>query len=117
MEITEDYVSLEIAELLKEKGFYESCRVSSVATSLPTLQMAMKWLRIKHEILIEIIGFSLYNGKTKNFEIRYKSRLYGIKRTTPNYMEEIILHDTVPFQSYEDAALEGIKYCLTNLIK
>ena len=64
--ITEDYVSFETAELLKEKGFYEFCpysystffpnsphfgvtdlRKGSMKHQIyaPTLQMAMKWLR------------------------------------------------------------------------
>ena len=71
--ITEDYVSFETAKLLKEKGFdeevqrsffendgiYAPCDPSDVRRKdvlrIPTLQMAMKWLREIHNIVIEII--------------------------------------------------------------
>lgn len=68
----EDYVSLEVAKLLKEKGFDEYCRntyseygnnitIASVFTrkntelnnncySCPTLYEAQKWLREEHHI-------------------------------------------------------------------
>lgn len=77
--ITEDYVSYEVAKLLKEKGFDEPCLYyykdgiyykdgvlmfspslrgrNSYQTdtySAPTHQMAMKWLREVHNIDIEV---------------------------------------------------------------
>ena len=67
--ITEDYVSFEIAKLLKEKGFDEYCgyydktgeywdyktfnHKGDEYISAPTLQMAMKWLRKVHNLSIE----------------------------------------------------------------
>lgn len=64
--ITEDYVSFEVAKLLKEKGFDIPCRMSyfngllvdytmygfcdGELINCPTLQMASKWLRIVHKI-------------------------------------------------------------------
>lgn len=75
MFLSEDYVSFEVAKLLKEKGFDEPCRtyyrenklINDVCVnynqwnskspfgfiSAPTHQMAMKWLREKH-LYIEI---------------------------------------------------------------
>lgn len=73
--ITEDFVSFEIAKLLKEKGFNEPCRsvyeekilrvntmcdyfnseLSSYVCA-PTHQMAMKWLREVHKIDIDILS-------------------------------------------------------------
>ena len=75
-EITDDYVSFEIAKLLKEKGFDELCfalynpeeeliqcgvKLSNTQVgrvpgsySAPTHQMALKWLREVHNIFIEI---------------------------------------------------------------
>ena len=72
----EDYVSFEIAKLLKEKGFDESCYqkyddegylsfnhvgyinaekpTEDFSALAPTLQMAMKWLREVHNLFIEI---------------------------------------------------------------
>lgn len=64
----EDYVSLEVAKLLKEKGFNEKCRyiyntnhigittekinseLPNGCFSIPTLYEAQKWLRVKHNI-------------------------------------------------------------------
>lgn len=76
--ITEDYVSFETAKLLKEKGFNEPCLMcynsdkkidnyglyrsyknSDVfALTAPTLQMAMKWLRKKHNLHIIILPYA-----------------------------------------------------------
>jgi hypothetical protein len=73
MIITEDYVSFEVAKLLKEKGFDEPCiaiyedkvlrtntlcdyhnsELSSYVCA-PTYQGVMKWLRIKHNLSIEV---------------------------------------------------------------
>ena len=72
--ITEDYVSCNIAKLLKEKGFDENCaalyhlRTGEIIqqgvgyvfnnsqwenfVSAPTLQMVMKWLRETHNVLV-----------------------------------------------------------------
>ena len=74
--IIEDYVSFETAKLLKEKGFDEACHAfydkdgifisllqfignnnlkgidNEKVTFAPTLQMAMKWLREVHHIVI-----------------------------------------------------------------
>ena len=74
--ITEDYVSFEIAKLLKEKRFDGECRDyystdehfysedfksnwncvggTIIIFSAPTLQMAMKWLREVHHLVIQI---------------------------------------------------------------
>jgi len=67
----------------------------------PTQQMAMRWLREVHHLLIKIIwtGYeglfswdidNMYNGDWKNIDKEYSS--------------------------YEEAVEESIKYCLTNLI-
>lgn len=81
--ITEDYVSFDTSKLLKEKGFDWMCNgyynkddevsepyygdgegadnwnnqapsVRDLWFSAPTLQMAMKWLRVVHKIIIAI---------------------------------------------------------------
>ena len=123
--LTEDYVSFEIAKLLKEKGFDEECRAFYVkskecgielfhakepynynnnvhpCTSAPTLQMAMKWLREVHKIHIEIgynAGyFPVCISISTNESIPYKP-MQG-----------------KPF-TYEQACEAAIKYCLENLI-
>ncbi len=66
----EDYVSLEVAKLLKEKGFDEDCMAfytrdglfecnSYINTNVlkhptPTLYEAQKWLRDRHKIHISV---------------------------------------------------------------
>ena len=127
--ITEDYVSFEVAKLLKEKGFDEPCRsywadnhfssfehtklfVSNgdepVCLLRPTLQMAMKWLRKTHKIHIQIWilednGYWFDIEKIVNAQYKHKS-LYSTG------LEDIY------FESYEQACEAAIKYCLTNLI-
>jgi hypothetical protein len=124
--ITEDYVSFETAKLLKEKGFDGECDlfgrtdeseliireaakiayeqgIDDECVILPTLQMAMKWLREERKINIEIITYW-----TKD-----KSMVYG-NRIVHNgvVLKEI---DTA-YNSYEQACEVAIKYCLENLI-
>ena len=71
----------------------------------PTLQMAMKWLREKHNIVISIVpNFS--TGK-----IQYGAMVIPCNVDNPC---------TIPLESlypsYEKACEAGIKYCLENLI-
>jgi len=124
--ITEDYVSFEVAKLLKEKGFNEECDVAyskingeyllndvvddygygstnsylecKNEMSAPTLQMAMKWLRTKK--LIILIGVSknnYYNAKILDTRSNGYVKIGG-------------------YDAYEEAEEEAIKYCLTTLI-
>jgi hypothetical protein len=110
--ITEDYVSFNIAKLLKEKGFDEYCGYYSSDgeywgyctynhkgkdyISAPTLQMAMKWLREVHHITIGIT-FSL---GIITYEIQ---------------KDEEFITAIGSGRSYEDMVEEAIKCCL-NLI-
>lgn len=65
--ITEDYCSNEVAELLREKGFKEPVtelnRLLFKEGEKPvlkiTLQKAMKWLRLVHDIMISPYALSL----------------------------------------------------------
>jgi len=128
--ITEDYVSFEVAKLLKEKGFDEDCHaywnlttetktpkiglsVSSknwnykwnpipFPISAPTLQMAMKWLREVHKIHITIYPYGEYQCDNYQFDI-YKNKKYLFSRDE-GYMTN------------EQACEAAIKYCLENLI-
>ena len=116
--IKEQYVSFEVAKLLKDKGFKEetygnyylggkfdgkfeeSSKVNwnkffKTPIAAPTQQMAMRWLREVHDIKIMIRP---YVDGTYSYEI-----LNGFWY--------------VNFDSYEDAAEEAIKYCLENLVK
>jgi len=114
--ITEDYVSFEIAKLLKEKGFnplecgmYYSIETGKKTTELltsliacPTLQMARKWLRKIYEIDI-VIDIS---------DPSVKDRKYYCMIWDGNNNSHIL--DL--FNSYEQACEAAIKYCLEHLI-
>ena len=126
--ITEDYVSFEIAKLLKEKGFDE--RVKSYYTesglegymftlkttkntelnnefiSRPTHQMAMKWLREEKEIYITII-YGDYPSLNKVFWTLQIDSLEGFDLPDSFYKE---------YDKYEEACEAAIKYCLENLL-
>ena len=121
--ITEDYVSFETAKLLKEKGF-ENDAISCINVfkghiykiqdrlihadddvTIPTLQMAIKWLRKNHQIFIRPNINFLY-------PIRYYCEIfcYGDNLKTQQDVT------TENFESPEEACEAAIKYCLENLI-
>ena len=129
--IKEAYVSVEVAKLLKEKGFdtpvnyeyhyiinvpqfhkkkhnfngieYSNC--SSEWYSAPTHQMAMSWLREVHKIFIEIgVRIDLNGNYHFSYRILDKECKYVIKVCTDFDW------------TYEDAVEAALKYCLENLI-
>ena len=126
--ITEDFCSLEVAKLLKEKGFDELCifKYSSEGVrmkagvaidewqnselddddecSCVSHQMAMKWLRETHNINIDIA--SIWNQK--RFE-------YQVFVVTPENAKQCYIDDKL-YLGYEEAVEAGIKYCLEKLI-
>ena len=127
----EDYVSFETAKLLKEKGFNYPCRVVYSPKGIvkhylkeevyahhlkghkklcPTLQMAMKWLRKVHNIIVSpyalSLGYYFEIFDLTNRDITGCKPLYKIG--IPN-KEDIL-------STYEQACEAGIKYCLENLI-
>lgn len=132
--ITEDYVSFEVAKLLKEKGFDEPVmhhftpdgtqRKFQQAfyrddVAQPTLQMAMKWLREEHNIHIAIN--ICYTENPELFQPDYyayvNSTVTGeslIKETCPLVQDNSLTPKG--FTSYEEACESAIKYCLENLI-
>jgi len=118
--ITEDYVSFEIAKLLKEKGFNEKCymywdevtNIMEIADEYapflstyipaPTLQMAMKWLRERGFIIAPIPDFRFNKLLFTNIIIK-------INDDPQQLVSEL-------YNTYEEACEGGIKYCLENLI-
>jgi hypothetical protein len=122
--ITEDYCSYEVAKLLKEKGFNEPCdnyydkkgsekqepqelTWNEIMYSYneflkaPTHQMAMKWLREVHGLIISI-----------EFQIicpTWKWRIY-IKSSNDKHT------DFRHYNKYEDAVEKALKYTVENLI-
>ena len=129
--ITEDYVNFEITKLLKEKGFSEntehkiwyvikqfstgchwnSCTYKVGDTTreynddccipMPTLQMAMKWLREVHNLHVDI----------DPSEGDWKPNIIELENWSCVDNGEISICNT-----YEQACEAAIKYCLENLI-
>lgn len=105
--ITEDYVSFETAKLLKEKGFDVNCythyssdgqnvyynyQTPSDGINMPTLQMAMKWLRETYNIILWV---EPHEGK---YDIHYYQGPYHPKWRGVGY------------DKWEDACNAGIKF-------
>lgn len=137
--ITEDYVSFEIAKLLKEKGFDEYCMyfytlkdegregyksnkrmgefahnsdpdLKERAVSCPTLQMAMKWLREVHHYYIQVMLDSWACGGHMGYYV-------VIQKTDSEF--EMMLQDVrerVFYNTPEEAAEDAIMYIVENLI-
>lgn len=108
--ITEDYVSLETAKLLKEKGFdIDECEVHYDPLDNTqydiTLQMVMKWLREVHNIHIAFTWCSSYRGN--NLFSYHIDKMNDVAYNGYDSNEEHI---------YEEACEAAIKYCLENLI-
>lgn len=125
--ITEDYVSYEVAKLLKEKGFNEICSryynsqfnemrtvgdicmmnwnsISDEYISIPTLQMAMKWLREEYKIFICIVFLE-------------EPDMYGFTIEDTLSKKYLATSKNDGHQTYEEACEAAIMYCLENLIK
>ena len=120
--INEDYVSFEVAKLLKEKGFDSPCMgrysVRSKEFHLdctkmcnngglfecaaPSQAMAMKWLRETHSIAIESMLLS-------------HGWFCQIEKILEDFCKEYI-DETDSYKTYEEAVEAAIKYCLENLI-
>jgi len=133
----EDYVSFKIAKLLKENRFDWKC-LDWYSTkgnlyyyadsfekdldgidelcSAPTLQVAMKWLREVHKLFIEI-DYELYsnvNQEDENEKYQYGIAIKFIKQKEFEEVKRLVLNTL--YNTYEDAAMDAIKYCLTKLL-
>ena len=119
--VTEDYVSFEVAKLLKEKGFDGAVHshynqeggiimggnpITKNCIERPTLQMAMKWLRKEHKL--EIYPFH-HKGYPKD------KWGYNIKKEMPLSVIDKFQMLAI-FDSNEESCDAAIKHCLENLI-
>lgn len=120
--IQEDYVSFETAKLLKEKGFDEPCMYYSTEEAVyirkPTQALAIKWLRIKHNIHISI--------QTIGNEHDYPRYMYQVcnlkdwKCSIHNALKELeieyedLVRESHPYP--EEAIEQSLQYCLKHLI-
>jgi len=115
--ITEDYCSQEVYRLLREKGFDEEVHTTfdkeGYTQPSITLQMAMKWLRIEHNIHIELNwdkGNQLYS-----FQI-WKPGKYQPEISSLDLWRIYKDYNYPGEWKYEQACEVAIKYCLENLI-
>lgn len=126
--ITEDYVSYEVAKLLKEKGFDESCKAyyedgkfcwvwndgcsrntdNPKYVSCPTQQMARKWFRREKCIIIFIVPTLDDKG---NFAYCYEIVTWNEEE---GIYEEKYMSSW--FHIFEEAVDAALMYCLTNMI-
>ena len=128
-QITEDYVSYEIAKLLKEKGFNEEVRtfynsngkiedcafllnhnldIGSGFTSAPSQSIVLKWVREVHSIYI-----------TSDTEINDKHCFYPVIYTMTEEswdMQSFEELEKLSFNNPEQAVEAAILYVLKNLI-
>ena len=123
--ITEDFCSFELSKLLKEKGFDGECigcywdsketfdinyeplsysdgDLRDEVVLAPTYQMAMKWLRERHVIIV-IVPAYFNSEQCASWDIDIWAG--------DNY--EHLFED---YSTYEEAVEAALKYCLTKLI-
>jgi hypothetical protein len=134
----ESYVKFETAKLLKEKGFYWDCehyykpngeivRTSHTEGSrhinssvlyehqylAPTQQMACRWLREEHNILVTVAPCEVGAGVDD-----YTYVIYEIQPEDYHFefIEQGRMQPVAYTMDYEGTLEEGIKHVLTNLI-
>lgn len=137
--ITEDYVSLETAKLLKDKGFrcatnryynaqYDEIRTTSDtfmmnwndakymkhlgmegAVAIPTLQMAAKWLREEHNLSID---------NTCSIRGFYCSVVRIVKDKSGRIIdvEDSADWETSYCKTFEEAFDKALKFCLERML-
>lgn len=129
--ITEDFVSFNVAKLLKEKGFDELCifkynsegvrmkagvaidewqnsELDDDECSCPSQSMAMKWLRDVHKLAF-IISPQWAEGDMRN-PCRWYWEIRGLEDIGLDVYSNPLCN------TYEEAVEAAIKYSLENLI-
>ncbi len=142
--ITEDFVSFETANLLKEKGFNETCRAfwkvwdkhTTICDCSPShlfeycynsmleqynddeeLNITAPTLQMAMKWLREIHNLFIFIStwlRNKDGAIQY---YYEIRNLNDKDFETITECTSTEFDSYEKTCEAAIKYCLKNLIK
>lgn len=123
----EDFVTLEIAKKLKEKGFpikaktegkFGLTKVKEVEI-LPTISQVLKWLREEKDIHIEPCiladADTDADGKVINEFTYWSFSIMSIANGDMIYFEYEHIDDK-RFDSYEEATIDGIEYVIDNLI-
>lgn len=128
--ITEDYVSFETAKLLKAKGFENSeptCinvfkgHIHKIQdrlihadddVTIPTLQMAMKWLREVHRLHVEVVP-NPFNFEHQDIQDGWGCEVIHLSDLSYDSDYEFFQKK---YSTHEEACETAIKYCLENLI-
>ena len=123
--ITEDYVSFELAKLLKKKGFDQNCAhyyldgtiyrhhptevlpIGKETFAAPTLAQVVKLLREEKELLI-----SINPTLDKDLELCVMYYIFD----TSDIQSEAITSGLYSLGSYNECVSAAIKYCLEKLI-
>ena len=128
------YISFEVAKLLRKKGFvqdgmwfyYEPTKEltdsyypaeDELFFAAPTQSLTMRWLREEHNLFIEIQCYGCEADKEAHYEFSYvisEFVLIDNKICTTLGLEEKKAKSR--FNSYEEACEAAIEYCLENLI-
>lgn len=137
--ITEDYVSFEVAKLLKEKGFDGKCHSHYYPCHYPdgSIQYhkyessvkgdkcwydvySLKTLPVDHYLAPTLQMAMKWLREVHNICISVDVKIGGRKyyvciSSTENGLSYCVLENEV-WDTFEDACKESIKYCLENLI-
>lgn len=141
--IKEDYVSFEVAKLLKEKGFenptltsWENENGEIVESNIkdvfhpvnynlkgwhkvsrPTHALAIEWIRVNHNIWIEIYPTVIEYNESKD-KLKWTWRGQGLDKFYHNSrLKDTSFRDTTYYNSPQEAVESALKYVLTELIK
>ena len=130
----EDYVTEDVARVLKEKGFTEKCRgyyyggMFSISCfgneynkqnvdyciDAPSLAQAAKWLREKHNISVE--PYATASGwKWTNCKACKDVTGGTFIDSSNNHYDTNLMDDCGSFDTYEQALNEGIKEALIQI--
>ena len=136
-QITEDFVSPQLAKLLAAKGFdvptlrfYDSQDIPCVSGrnepfnwnefkdsrcpsfSRPTVQMVIKWLRIKHNLII-VIDY----GKWERYENTDTLIGYVFSIMKTENPTDVFYMSDYAYPTHEEATDAAIIHCLTEIIE
>lgn len=116
--MNEDFVSFSLAKKLKEKGYtldtaHHYDDNGGIVVSLvefdercvypcPEIHQVLKWLREEKKRFVVI--------HPEGHDVHYYYTVHNLARSFD------VFEYTQSFATYEEAALEGIEYCLDNLI-
>ena len=134
--ITEDYCSYEVAKLLKEKGFNESCytyyddiddSINRFDKGLHFSNTSYPWgvpydiSKAKKYVVAPTLQMAMKWLREKNIIIVIQPEYFNIESKCSAWGVDLWADDNYEklqgdFPSYEEAVETAIKYCLENLI-